>query len=173
MNCSNRKIVQNVPVFLNLILLMAICMIVLTGCGMDNGMSDMPFNGEVFFHDLSIEIPEDFIRDSTKSNENQYVFEKDNYNVVIVLSKQNTNGYSLRNIVNGAESENGTVLNYDDEYTTCDIEYILSDGTYSYTHSQIYNDDRYQIIVQGKNEADVKSVYDTVMAEAVIGGEVD
>ncbi len=151
-----------------LVLLMIIGMFVLSGCGI-NGTNDMPFNGDVLFYDLSIEIPEDFIRDSTKSNENQYVFEKNNYDVIIVLSKQNTNGYSLRNIVNNAENENGTVLYSDEEYTICDIKYILNGGVYSFTHSEIYNEDRYQIIVQSKNETKAKQVYDDLKSKASIG----
>lgn len=152
-----------------IIVLIVLCIILIFGFVMKGKTSTIPFNGSVVFYDLSIEIPKDFIRDSTKSNDNQYVFEKNNYDVIIVISKQNTNGYSLRNMVNSAKNENGTVLYSNNEYTKCDIKYMLNGGVYSFAHSQIYNDIRYQIIIQSKDETKAKLVYDDLIPKAIFG----
>ena len=61
----------------------------LSGCGF---MSDMPFNGDIEFHDLSLTIPESFIRDSTQSDDDLWLFEKGFYDQLIILSRQDLDG---------------------------------------------------------------------------------
>ena len=60
------------------IFLVLIFVFSLTAC------SQMPFNGDIEFHDISLTIPERFIRDSTQSNDNLWVFECDNYSEYII-----------------------------------------------------------------------------------------
>lgn len=149
-----------------IVVLILISIILLFSFLIKGKKNKIPFNGDVTLGNLSIQIPKDFIRDSKKSNNNQYVFEKNNYDIIIVLTKTNTNGYSLRNLVNSAPNENGKVIYYNNDYTKCDIEYIINSGIYSFTHSQIRNDIRYQIIVQSKNETNAKLVYDDLIQKA-------
>jgi len=61
----------------------------MAACGI---RSDMPFNGDIEFHDLTLTIPESFIRDSTQSNDDLWVFEKGRYEQLIILSRQDLVG---------------------------------------------------------------------------------
>ena len=46
---------------------------------------------------------------------------------------------------------------------------MLNGGVYSFAHSQIYNDIRYQIIIQSKDETKAKLVYDDLIPKAIFG----
>ena len=48
---------------------------------------NMPFNGDIVFHDLSLTIPRDFIRDSPQSNDDLWAFEKGMYKQIIILHR--------------------------------------------------------------------------------------
>lgn len=67
---------------LSLLLLLSAA-VVLSGCN----TSRMPYNGKISFHDITAEIPSDFVRDSTKSNDDLWVFEKGGYREYILLSR--------------------------------------------------------------------------------------
>ena len=75
--------------------------------------SQMPFNGDIEFYDISLTIPERFIRDSTQSNDNLWVFESDNYSEYIIISRKDVTGETQSALTdyaeymkeNGAESE--------------------------------------------------------------------
>lgn len=54
--------------------------------------SNMPFNGDIEFRDLSLTIPKDFIRDSTQSNDDLWLFEAGGYERLIILSRQDLEG---------------------------------------------------------------------------------
>lgn len=54
------------------------------GC---KGKSKMPFNGTVTFHSMSVEIPEDFIRDSARSSEDLWAYEQGGYKKSILISR--------------------------------------------------------------------------------------
>ena len=59
-------------------------LIILSGC---IGSSKMPFNGDITFNEITLTIPERFIRDSTQSNDDLWVFEHDNYSEMILISR--------------------------------------------------------------------------------------
>lgn len=61
---------------------------VLTGCS----TLDMPYNGKAKFQDIEVMIEEDFIRDSTNSVEDFWVFERNNYEEYILLSRRDVDG---------------------------------------------------------------------------------
>lgn len=73
---------------------------------------EMPFNGEMAFHKISLTIPENFIRDSTQSTEDFWVFEKGWFDRVIMLSRKDP----------GADA---------DEYIDAYMEYLHSQGVQS------------------------------------------
>ena len=56
----------------------------LSGC---IGSSKMPFNGDITFHEITLTVPERFIRDSTESNDDLWVFEHDGYSEYILISR--------------------------------------------------------------------------------------
>lgn len=49
--------------------------------------SDMPFNGEITFHAIGATVPKDFIRDSTQSKDDAWLFEKNRYTQMIILTR--------------------------------------------------------------------------------------
>ena len=68
-----------------LIVMILAMIIVLWGCSLG---IDMPFNGVVSFHEITITIPSDFIRDSTQSNPDLWCFEKNRYSQMIILQRK-------------------------------------------------------------------------------------
>jgi len=106
--------------------------------------SQMPFNGDIEFHDILLTVPERFIRDSTKSNDDLWIFEYDNYSEYIIISRKDIAGEvqpALSDYVeymkeNGAESEmldNNTVLStyYKDDVLCQEILFAYSNSFYS------------------------------------------
>lgn len=95
------------------IFLVLMCVFTLSSC------SQMPFNGDIEFHDISLTIPERFIRDSMQSNDDLWIFEHDNYSEYIIISRKDVTGevqsalsdYSEYMKENGAESEIVSFLN--------------------------------------------------------------
>ncbi len=81
--------------------------------------SKMPFNGPIEFHEITLTVPERFVRDSTQSKEDLWVFEHGNYSEYIIISRKDITGEAqtaLRDYVdymkeNGAESEMVSFLN--------------------------------------------------------------
>lgn len=66
------------------IILPLVLIICLAGCCTTY---NMPFNGDMVFHDFSLTIPENFIRDSTQSNDDQWIFECGMYQQLIILKR--------------------------------------------------------------------------------------
>lgn len=61
--------------------------LILSGC---TPSVPMPFNGDVTFHSISLHIDDRFIRDSTQSNADLWVFERGGYKEYVILSKKVT-----------------------------------------------------------------------------------
>ena len=68
-------------------LLVAFVITVFTGCFPNT--SSMPFNGSIVFHDITLIVPERFVRDSTQSNEDLWIFERGYYKEYIIISRSN------------------------------------------------------------------------------------
>ena len=66
--------------------LLPVLLAVMLFCGAQASAGDMPFNGEMAFHKISLAVPESFIRDSTQSTDDFWVFEKGWYSQYIMLS---------------------------------------------------------------------------------------
>lgn len=77
MNTSAARIMTMV-----LALLFAICPLALAV------QSDMPFNGTIAFHKITLTIPKIYIRDSTQSTADFWVFERGFYSQYIMLSRK-------------------------------------------------------------------------------------
>ncbi len=65
--------------------LIIVTLFALTSCGLIWNSADMPFNGEVEFHDITVTVPNDFIRDSTQSSDKIWMFEKSGYKQLILI----------------------------------------------------------------------------------------
>ena len=109
-----QKLTAGSPRSVLLLLPILILTLLFPGCG----RSGMPYNGEIQFHDISAVIPKDFIRDSTQSNEDLWVFEKGFYAECILITRSDAaenvsaqlDGYADRMTELGAESVRGTCL---------------------------------------------------------------
>ena len=126
------------------LLLVLLMMFGLTGCGF---LSDMPFNGEIEFHDLSVTIPASFIRDSTQSDDDLWLFEKGFYDQLIILSRQDLDGeeaatlddYAAYLTEQGVEVSRTTFLQHDavhsaytrEEQFCQEIVFIHNDSIYA------------------------------------------
>ena len=118
----HQKLTADSPRSVLLLLPVLILTLLFPGCG----RSSMPFNGEIQFHDISVVIPKDFIRDSTQSNADLWVFEKGYYTECILITRSDADenvsaqldSYAERMKELGAESVRGTCLDTDAVLTT-------------------------------------------------------
>ena len=68
------------------ILCLLLCLVlfpILTGCLRNE--SSMPFNGEITFHSIRLTIPSEYVRDSTQSNADTWLFEQGWYKKTIII----------------------------------------------------------------------------------------
>ena len=133
-----------------IIVLITVCL--LSGCG----YSDMPFNGDITFHSITLTIDEQYIRDSTESSEDLWVFEKGFYKKYIILSRKNADedietalseyvDYMTEQGVNSkltTFNELGAVLS---TYT--------KDGKYCQEMLFVYRDSFYAVALRGGDES--------------------
>ena len=63
-------------------ILIAVMLVSFASCG-----GNMPYNGDIVFHDIKVYIPQSFIRDSTKSSDEAWVFEKGFYKEFIIIKR--------------------------------------------------------------------------------------
>lgn len=65
--------------------------------------SGMPFNGRIAFHKIALTIPSNYVRDSTQSTEDFWIFEKGFYSKCIMLSRKDAQGEAKEQLDNYAE----------------------------------------------------------------------
>ena len=144
------------------VLLALIVVLAFTAC---SRYSKMPFNGDIKFHSMSLVIPEDYIRDSTQSTDDLWVFERGFYKQYIILSCKAANGDTsadLNSYVdymkgNGAASEITTFIGLDSVFSA----YTL-DGVFCQEMLFIYDDAYYAIALRGGDEAEFNALLATV-----------
>lgn len=137
------------------------------------GGSNMPFNGEVSFHGIALTIPEDYIRDSTESTKDLWVFEKGFYSRYIILSRKDGNGdaaavdsYAAYLTEQGVQVQQGRFLDqkallsgwYEGEMF-CQELFFIWDGSF------------YAISLRGGTEADFDELIQSVRLLSAQGGE--
>ena len=117
----------------------------------------MPFNGDVTFHDLKITIPTSYIRDSTQSDQDLWIFEQDGYEQVILLSRVDQQGdadqlldeYVTLMQERQASAQRTTFLDQGAVHST-----YTQDGTYCQEMLFLYNGSCYAIALRGGTEND-------------------
>lgn len=87
---------------LRIALLSLLLLTSLAGCCLPY-QNDMPFNGDVTFHELHVTIPTSFIRDSTQSHDALWIFEHGNYAKLILLSRSEISEDEQRELQDYAE----------------------------------------------------------------------
>ena len=150
--------------FVKTIILLLVLTLTTTFCGCGIS-SDMPFNGEISFHKISAVIPEKFIRDSTQSSADLWIFEHGNYKEYIILSRKDIEGEATTFLQTYVEymKEQGSIS----EVTT----FLEKDAVYSsYTRDEMFCQEIlfahggsfYAIALRGGNEDEFRSLLDSV-----------
>ncbi len=134
-------------------------------CGCNGGSdTDMPFNGDVYFHDISITIPEDYIRDSTQSNDDFWIFEHGGYKKYIMLSIEPAEDKSLEKYAASMES-----VGAECEYVSNDVvDAVISrvtnkDNEYCQELYFIYKGSRYAVAARGQTDEEFMDLTDTLL----------
>lgn len=143
-----------------LCVLFAFVLLLLTGCN-----SSMPFNGETAFHSITLTVPDDFIRDSTQSTEDFWVFECDNYSKCILLSRSDASG-DARQICEdyvelmqerGTDSQIITFLNNDAVHST-----YYQDDLFCQEIVFVYDNSSYAVALRGGTEEEFIKIMGTI-----------
>lgn len=148
--------------FLAVILCTAL-LLVCTGCTFST--SDMPFNGDLIFHDISLTIPTRFIRDSTQSTDALWIFERGNYSEYIILSCKAANGDTAEALPgyveymkeNGANSRIITFMDNDAVISKYDME-----GMFCQELLFIKNDSYYAVALRGGAQEGFTELTDSI-----------
>ncbi len=132
---------------------------------------DMPFNGDIEFHGISLTVPERFIRDSTQSNEDLWIFEQGNYNEYIIISRKDITGdiaaslesYAEYMKENNADSNIVSFMDADAVYTV----YYLED-VYCQEILFPHNGSFYAVALRGGTDDSFKEITDTIQKRTSI-----
>lgn len=136
----------------------------LAGCHFQS-YSDMPFNGSVSFHNVNVTIPNSFIRNSTQSNQDLWIFEKGNNRQIIILSRKDITAdtdASLESYVaymkeQGADSQRGTFMEMDAVLST-----YTKDDVFCQELLFAYNGSFCAIALRGGTNEEFQSLLNTV-----------
>ena len=134
----------------------------LSGCG---SSSSMPFNGDITFHSISLHIDDRFIRDSTQSTNEVWIFEHGFYKEYVILSKKVTAhdpadylpDYAEYMEGLGAEAEIKTYLDTDAVFSTYTKDGVFCQEVFFY-HNGAY----YAIALRGGTEEGFTELISTV-----------
>ena len=127
--------------------------------------SKMPFNGEIEFHNISLTIPERFIRDSTQSNDDLWIFERGGYSEYIIISRKDFTGnvktalddYVAYMKENSAESE---IISFLDDDAVLSTYYM--DNVYCQEILFTYHNSFYAVALRGGTQSDFAEITDTI-----------
>lgn len=148
---------------LAIILCLSVAML-LFGCT-SAGYTQMPFNGDIQFHDITLTVPDSFIRDSAGSDEDLWAFEKGMYSQIILVSRSDLSSKpaaALESYVAymqsvGAESELTTFRGND-----AVLSKYEKDGKYCQEILFNHNGSTYAVALRGGTEAEFQTLVDTV-----------
>lgn len=139
--------------------------LLLTCAGCVFSTPDMPFNGDITFHEITMTIPTRFIRDSTQSTDALWIFEQGNYSEYIILSCKAANGdteEALPSYVeymegNGANSQ---IISFRGNDAV--ISVYNMDGVFCQEIFFIHQDAYYAIALRGGTEEGFAELTDTI-----------
>ena len=140
-----------------------ILIMIFTFYGCNN--SSMPFNGDIEFNEIALTIPEDFIRDSTQSSEDLWIFEQGGYEKYIIITRSDITGdtfESLENYIdymkdNGADSSLTTFLDNDAVLSTYEL-----DGLYCQEILFPHNESFYAVALRGSTADEFNTLTNTI-----------
>jgi len=134
----------------------------LSGCGK---RIDMPFNGDVAFHQLSLTIPERFIRDSTQSNADRWIFEHGNYAEYVILVRSDIGDDSASSFLESYQSSmseigDSEVIEFHGKSAVHSC--YVKDGVACEEIFFAYHDSFYAVALRGGTEADFQQLIGTI-----------
>ena len=145
-----------------LLCLVLICCV--SGCFKNE--SSMPFNGEITFHQIKLTIPSEYVRDSTQSNEDVWLFEQGWYKKTIVIMhrqhqyepSQYISSYADGMQQQGIQSESTTFMGMPAAMSSATRE----NGVYWQELSFAMDGVFYAIALNGGTEAEFQALLDTL-----------
>jgi len=157
----NRKVIRTLVLTMLLVMILFLC-----GCMVHNSYSDMPFSGPIDFHEISLTIPEKYVRDSTQSTDDLWVFECGFYSEYILISRSDGGADTTTSLAAYADymKEQGVAS----EITT----FLENEAVHSaYTQDEVfcqemlfaYNGSFYAIALRGGDEETFQSLLETVI----------
>lgn len=124
----------------------------------------MPFNGDVTFHDISLYVPEDYIRDSTKSNDGLWVYEYNHYTSYILIHRgevgnpdTDLESYGAYISEHGGSIKQSKILDVD----SIDLTYTQDNKECRET-AFIYNGSIYSVALRGGSEEEFTALRDSI-----------
>lgn len=149
------------------ILCLALCLVliaVLAGCFQNR--SDMPFNGDITFHAIKLTIPTEYIRDSTQSTDDVWMFEQGWYKKTIILLHRQIQeepeaylaAYSSAMEGQGVQVESTAFQGL--KATRCSA--TKEDGMFWQEFAFVYNGSFYAVAMFGTTEADFDALLDSI-----------
>ena len=140
---------------ISLLLLLCFAAALFSGCAFGNVR--MPFNGKIEFHDITAVIPSDFIRDSTQSKDDLWVFEKGGYKKIIIISRSDIKTDAdthLKNYVNNITAKGGTASQGKYLYEDAAMSTYYIDGVFCQEIIFAYNGSLYAFARRGGTESE-------------------
>lgn len=144
-------------------LLLFVILACLCGC---RETSSMPFNGAIAFHKVSLTVPDRFVRDSTKSNENLWIFEHGMYKEYIILSRKDAVGDELEVLQSYADymTENGgqsSVTVFQAHNAVLSSYYV--ENVYCQEILFCFDNSYYAVALRGGTEEGFREITDTLV----------
>ena len=127
--------------------------------------TNMPLNGDIKFHEISLTIDKKFVRDSTQSTEDLWIFERGNYSEYIIISKKDAgadvngslNGYVEYLTREGAQAKLTIFLDNNAVSSS-----YTKDGMYCQEMLFVYGQSFYTIALRGGDKDSFNALLDTV-----------
>ena len=150
--------------YLQAVLACFLLLCTLSGCKVFNRR--MPLNGDITFYDISLTVDEKYVRDSSQSSENLWIFEHGNYKEYIILSKKDISGdltvvlseYLEYMLENGVNAEKKTFLENEAIFSAW-----TSDGVFCREVTFVHEGAVYAISLRGGTESDFDNLLHTVI----------
>lgn len=125
---------------------------------------NMPFNGAIAFHKISLTIPSGYIRDSTQSTEDFWIFEKGFYSRYIMLSRKDLQGDADEALDAYAEYLKEQGVNTQRE-TFCQLEALRSESLQGDSWREIlfaHDGSLYAVAIRGGTGEEMQALIDTI-----------
>lgn len=153
------------------VIFLIVCFVacLLSGCGR---REKMPFNGDIQFHDITAVIPNSFIRDSTKSNDDLWVFEKNRYKSMIIMRRtdvsadvdEELDNYVQDMLERGADSSRGEFL-----LTDAVLSSYYLDNVFCQEILFVYNNSFYAFALRGGTETEFQELLNDLNTPDTLG----